>query len=73
MSFNIHTVSDRQALCSCQSQNICSNFRLYYYPRVMGLEEQKICVDPAYQLEKNPESTFYPKGTICFKDPSASK
>ena len=44
----------------------------------MGLEEQKKCIDPKYQRDLNkdlslPESTFYPKGTICFKDPSASK
>ena len=53
-------------------------FRLYYYPRVMGLEEQNECIDPKYQQDENkklnlPGSTFYPKGTICFKDPSASK
>ena len=44
----------------------------------MGLEEQDKCVDPKYQLEWNEklkikESSFYPEGTICYKDPSASK
>ena len=44
----------------------------------MGLEEQEKCIDPEYQRDLNkqldlPSSTFYPKGTICFKDPSASK
>ena len=44
----------------------------------MGLEEQNECIDPKYQQDENkkldlPDSTFYPKGTICFKDPSASK
>ena len=43
----------------------------------MGLEELEKCTDPKYQRDKNkesnlPSSTFYPKGTICFKDPSAS-
>ena len=52
-----------------------SFFRLYYYPRVMGLEEQDKCIDPEYQRKLNMDlsSTFYPKGTICYKDPSASK
>ena len=44
--------------------------RLYYYPRVMGLEEMDECIDPRYQREKGVD-TFYPKGTVCFKDPSA--
>ena len=45
----------------------------------MGLEEQDKCIDPKYQRDINnkllnlPSSTFYPKGTICYKDPSASK
>ena len=44
----------------------------------MGLEEQDECIDPEYQMKENKEltkilgSTFYPKGTICFKDPAAS-
>ena len=60
-------------------ENLIFNFRLYFYPRVMGLEEQNECIDPKYQRDLNkkelnlPSSTFYPKGTICFKDPSASK
>ena len=45
----------------------------------MGLEEQDKCIDPEYQRKLNkdslnlPSSTFYPKGTICYKNPSASK
>ena len=44
----------------------------------MGLEEQDKCIDPEYQQKLNqdlnlPSSTFYPKGTICYKNPSASK
>ena len=36
----------------------------------MGLEEQKECIDPKYQRDKGID-TYYPQGTLCFKDPSA--
>ena len=36
----------------------------------MGLEEQKECIDPKYQRDKGVD-TYYPQGTLCFKDPSA--
>ena len=40
---------------------------MYYYPRVMGLEEQPMCKDPEYQNV----NTYYPQGTVCFSDPSS--
>ena len=36
----------------------------------MGLEELDECIDPLYQRNKGVD-TYYPKGTICFKDPSS--
>ena len=41
----------------------------------MGLEEMDKCIDPQYQRDWMPDkaSTYYPKGTICFKDPSSGK
>ena len=36
----------------------------------MGLEEQKECIDPKYQRDRGVD-TYYPQGTLCFKDPSA--
>ena len=36
----------------------------------MGLKEQKECIDPKYQRDKGVD-TYYPQGTLCFKDPSA--
>ena len=29
------------------------------------------CIDPKYQIDLMGASTYYPQGTICFKDPSS--
>ena len=46
---------------------------MFYYPRVMGLQEQEICIDPKYQREgqdADKEGTYYPQGVVCYTDPS---
>ena len=51
-------------------------FRMFYYPRVMGLQEQEICIDPKYQREgqdADKEGTYYPQGVVCYTDPSEGK
>ena len=49
---------------------------MFYYPRVMGLQEQEICIDPKYQREgqdADKEGTYYPQGVVCYTDPSEGK
>ena len=49
---------------------------MFYYPRVMGLQEQEICIDPKYQREgqdDDKEGTYYPQGVVCYTDPSEGK
>ena len=46
--------------------------RFISYPRVTGIEKLAKCEDPTTQV--NPDgtrvNTFYPKGTVCYVDPS---